>query len=76
MYICVQCRKEMICHKNSVGANYGHGHIYPGDRFKCPECGWMIIATNRGPDYDPELNHQDEYLNMNRRKEGEKWEKK
>ncbi|MFA5395315.1 MAG: hypothetical protein WC346_04775 [Methanogenium sp.] len=23
MYICVECRKEMLCDKNGVGANFG-----------------------------------------------------
>jgi hypothetical protein len=54
----------MICDKNSVGANFGHGHVYPGDRFKCPSCGMMILNTNGKADLDPEYNHQDEYLNM------------
>jgi predicted RNA-binding Zn-ribbon protein involved in translation (DUF1610 family) len=64
MIICVQCRLEMRCDKNGVGVNYGHGHVYPSDRFKCPECGLMILKTNDAPDYDPNLSHQDEYLNM------------
>ena len=64
MKVCVQCQKEMRCDKNSVGANFGHGHIYPGDRFKCPSCGMMILVCNSSPDFDPKLTHQTEYLNM------------
>jgi len=64
MYICVECQKEMICDKNGVGANFGHGHVYPGDRFKCPECGKMILATNSNSIYDINLDSQEEYLNM------------
>ena len=64
MYICVGCQREMRCDKNEVGANYGNGHVYPSDRFKCPECGTAILATNRNPIYDPELKTQTEYLNM------------
>jgi len=64
MKVCVQCRVEMRCDKNSVGAHFGNGHVYPGDRFKCPKCGMMVLNTNGKADYDPELNHQDEYLNM------------
>lgn len=64
MYICVECQKEMRCDKNSVGANFGHGHVYPADRFKCPKCGHRILATNREPSYDPNYKYQSEYLNM------------
>ena len=64
MIICVSCRKEMICDKNSVGANFGRGHVYPSDRFRCINCGAMILNTNRNADFDPDLNHQDEYLTM------------
>jgi DNA-directed RNA polymerase subunit RPC12/RpoP len=46
MYICVGCKKEMVCDKNSVGADFGNGHVYPSDRFRCPQCGTMILATN------------------------------
>jgi DNA-directed RNA polymerase subunit RPC12/RpoP len=65
MYICVDCRKEMLCDKNGVGANFGGGHVYAGDRFKCPDCGKMILATNSQSIYDKNLSTQDEYLNMN-----------
>jgi len=77
MYICVGCRKEMLCDKNGVGANFGHGHVYASDRYKCPICGMMILATNIKAYYDPNLSFQDEYLNMdgggneNRRQLGE-----
>jgi hypothetical protein len=49
MLICVRCRVAMRCHKNSVGAQFGEAHVYPGDMFKCPECGMMIISTNACP---------------------------
>lgn len=66
MIICVGCQTEMRCDKNSVGANFGNGHVYPSDRFKCPTCGAMALITNRNSIYDPDLNTQDEYLNMRR----------
>ena len=62
MYICVPCRKEMLCDKNSVGADFGGGHVYASDRFKCPKCDYMVLATNRGSNYDPDHKQQDEYL--------------
>jgi DNA-directed RNA polymerase subunit RPC12/RpoP len=64
MIVCVPCRKEMLCDKNSVGAKFGEAHVYPGDRFKCPDCGFMILSTNRSPIFDPKLETQDEYLDM------------
>ena len=64
MKVCVQCQKEMICDKNGVGANFGLGHVYSGDRFKCLVCGMMILVCNSAPNYDPDLSKQYEYLNM------------
>ena len=64
MIVCVECRREMFCDKNSVGANFGRGHVYPADRFKCPECGRMILKTNPSASHDPDLDIQDEYLTM------------
>ena len=54
----------MICDKNSVGADFGEGHVYPADRFRCPTCGAMILATNRNASFDPGYNFQDEYLGI------------
>ena len=64
MYVCVNCHVEMQCDKNSVGANFGNGHVYPADRFKCPDCGYAILATNRMSSFDPDYNFQEEYLEM------------
>lgn len=64
MYICLTCKREMRCTKNSVGADYGYGHVYAGDRFTCPECGVSILATNSNANHDPQLNQQDEYVTM------------
>lgn len=64
MYICVGCKREMRCDKNSVGADYGHGHVYAADRFRCPKCGAMILATNPKAYSDPEHKYQDEYLRI------------
>ena len=62
MFLCVKCRREMFCAKNSVGADYGNGHIYPSDKFACPKCGSEILVTNIAPIYDPKYNTQDVYL--------------
>jgi hypothetical protein len=68
MIICIGCRKEMRCDKNSVGADFGDGHVYPADRFKCPDCGAMVLVSNRAPSFDPDYTFQDEYLDMNKHK--------
>jgi len=67
MYICVRCRLEMRCDKNGVGADFGNGHVYASDRWRCPQCGTMILATRRKAYYErPEERGrvQDEYLEM------------
>lgn len=65
MYICCKCRREMPCDKNSVGADFGNGHVYPADRYKCPECGDAILATVTIIAYsDHDYNLQDEYLKI------------
>jgi len=64
MYVCVPCKRSMRCSKNGVGAEYGPGHVYPGDEFTCPQCGHKILSTNGKPIHDPEHKTQDEYLQM------------
>lgn len=65
MYICVPCRKEYVCDKNGVGIDFGNGHVYPADRFKCPNCGHEILSSgNCNANYDPDHKQQEEYLDM------------
>ena len=64
MLICVGCRSEMLCDKNSVGADFGNGHVYPADRYKCPVCGAMALKTNTTSVYDPDHRFHEEYLPM------------
>lgn len=64
MYICVKCRIEMNCDKTGVGADFGGGHVYRGDRFKCPTCGLEILATAIGASMDIGHIQQNEYLWM------------
>jgi len=54
MLVCVDCRKEMKCEKNGVGARFGESHVYPGDLYVCPECGKKIVLTNKESVHDPE----------------------
>lgn len=64
MLVCVTCRREMRCERNGVGVDFGGGHVYPGDRFRCPGCGAQVIRTNAGPSHDPGYIGQSEYLKM------------
>lgn len=64
MYICVSCKREMRCDKNGVGADFGNGHVYAADRFKCPVCGTEILVSNRNANHDPNYDQQGEYLKM------------
>jgi len=63
MIICVGCKKEMRCDKNGISADFGHGHVYPSDRFKCPVCEMMVLHAV-GSIYDPDYNCQREYLKI------------
>jgi len=69
MLVCCKCRREMLCDKNLVGADFGHGHVYPADRFKCPDCGWCVLKTNPAPIHDPNHTSQEEYLTMSEYKQ-------
>jgi len=64
MIICVKCKVEMKADKNGVGADFGNGHVYCGDRYKCPICNTMIIKTNAAPIYDANYDSQREYLKI------------
>ena len=52
MLVCVKCRKKMIIEKNGVGVHFGHGHVYPGDKYKCENCDFEVILTNQYPVYE------------------------
>lgn len=67
MLICCECAREMRCDKNGIGADFGDGHVYAGDRFKCPSCGRAIIKANDGSHQDPDYKKHDEYLFINQK---------
>jgi hypothetical protein len=54
----------MKCIKNGCGIDYGHGHVYAGDLFQCPNCSISIISTNKSASYDPEYKYFEFYLQM------------
>ena len=37
--------EEMWCEKTGAYVDFGNGHIYAGDAFKC-DCGNQVIVTN------------------------------
>lgn len=71
MFVCCECKREMRCDKNAVGADFGHGHVYPGDRFICDGCGMTILTTNARSVFDPAYDQSDEYLRVIEKSERE-----
>ena len=45
MLICVPCKLEMTCKKNSFGARWHKSHYYSGDLYQCKGCGTETIIT-------------------------------
>ena len=64
LIVCIKCQKEMSCHKTGVGINYGNGHVYPGDIYKCKECEFEMIVSEGRSVHDANLNIYSEYINM------------
>lgn len=65
MIVCAPCKREMLCDKNGVGVDFGGGHVYASDRWRCPSCGQTVCTTNDQPHYDRDYSRHDEYLRMN-----------
>lgn len=63
MLACTKCAREMRCDKNGVGLDFGHGHIYPSDRFKCPECGHQVCRATHAV-HEDEPHPGREYVEM------------
>ena len=62
MYVCADCRQEMMCQKNGVGYDFGNNHVYPSDMYQCRNCGHRILATNARPSHDRYYKFQEVYL--------------
>ena len=54
----------MECVRNGVGADYGFGHVYKGDRYRCPVCKREVLRCNADPVHDPEHKLAVEYLRL------------
>lgn len=66
MIICANCKRELRCLKNGVGADYGCGHVYPGDLYICDSCGTKVLSTVGKPIFDPKYKTQDAYIKMSK----------
>ncbi len=64
MKICVDCRIELRCLKNGVGADFGHGHVYPGDLYVCPACKSQVLLCNSNSVSDNEYSTQELYVKV------------
>lgn len=55
MIVCVPCKARMRCDKNGHGVRVGSdlSQVYPGDRYRCPQCGQTVVTTNEAPYYSP-----------------------
>jgi hypothetical protein len=42
--VCAKCLQGMICEKNEVFVDCGHGYVKSGDRFRCSRCKAGVIV--------------------------------
>lgn len=54
----------MNCKKNGVGVDFGGGHVYVGDKYRCPICKDEIVSTNPKPCYDENHTLCAEYVKI------------
>ena len=53
----------MRCEQNGINARWNGTHTYPGDTFKCPNCGTMVLNTGNTTAYENRHhNEQDIYM--------------
>lgn len=69
MKICVECHIELRCLKNGVGADFGHGHVYPGDLYMCPSCKTKVIFCNANSIQDTDYTTQELYVEVDEEKQ-------
>lgn len=53
MLVCRNCREQMVVASNDCGVNYGGGHVYSADLWRCPSCGHEVAVCNSNPHHDP-----------------------
>ena len=56
MLVCTKCKKELTCVTNGISVRFREdgSHVYAGDLFRCSECGYEIVNTNRTAHYEPD----------------------
>lgn len=64
MNICVKCQKEMKCVQTGGLVHFGHGHVYSGDAFECPECGAQVLVASEHPFFVEDHRTKDFYVDM------------
>lgn len=42
--VCGYCLKNMTCIKNDYQIECGHGYVKNGDKYRCVECGNVVIV--------------------------------
>ena len=58
----IVCKKQMQCVHNGSRIMYNKmTHIYPGDTFKCTECGIEVVNTAGTPAYSPGIDSAIKY---------------
>ena len=62
MFIC--CNREMRCEQNGVGADFGNGHVYRGDLWRCDCCGRGVLHTNQNAMFDPHYKCCEKYIKV------------
>ena len=59
---CEGCKREMKVVKIGVGLDFGHGHVYAGDRLRCPVCRVSVLKCVTPPYNDKDHTSRDEYV--------------
>lgn len=62
--ICLTCGLEMKCIKTGGGVNFGNGHVYASDWYRCSHCGCEVAVTAHEAIHDPEHKYHPVFRNM------------
>ena len=69
MLVCAKCGSQMRCETNGVGADYGRGHVYPGDTYKCKTCGVLALHCIDNAVHDPDYTKFKQYVDCTKQNE-------
>lgn len=65
MLVCVDCKREMTCVTCGVGLDWGQGHVYPSDVYKCKGCGKKVAYSEGRSNFEPKYKSRVGYVRMN-----------